>query len=295
MVFLILCGHDRKVLEKRRLDYTRVSKKTMITANDYDCQKVAKWKREPYSQVAAVLPISRFEDWPSMAELNQLRLAQAPEIPKFVPQTECSEELYYEQWIYERNKVPTRSENWHDLFNAISWMLFPQSKRVLNQQHVEDIRQQGLNPRTPRRNRLTHFDECGVILATSNPEILAMLAQHQWCDAWVEHRQCWGKTIQAFVFGHANYEMLLQPFIGLTGKWLGVCVDEPFWQLSPMQQHQHIDAQVAKRIQTDNIFAEKGQLKPLPLLGIPGWHSGNENPEFYLNTDYFRPKSSPKA
>jgi hypothetical protein len=31
------------------------------------------------------------------------------------------------------------------------------------------------------------------------------------------------------------------------------------------------------------------ELSPLPVLGVPGWWGGNEQENFYENTDYFRP------
>jgi hypothetical protein len=31
------------------------------------------------------------------------------------------------------------------------------------------------------------------------------------------------------------------------------------------------------------------ELAPLPVLGVPGWWSANEQENFYENTEYFRP------
>ena len=196
---------------------------------------------------------------------------------------------YYEQIIYDDKRVPTRTENWHDLFNGLSWTLFPETKLLLNRQHMEDINQFGLNPRTKRRNRITHFDECGVVLAVANPSIASALAEHQWTEAFYNKREEWGTHIRAFVFGHANYEMLLSPFLGLTAKWVSIDVTPSFFDLPLGEQYKKLDGKLAEKVDS-GLFSDKNGLKPLPLLGIPGWHKENCHPEFYDNTDYFRPK-----
>jgi hypothetical protein len=169
---------------------------------------------------------------------------------------------------------------------------------VLNQQHVEDIEDYGLSPRSQRRNNLTHFDECGVIVTYQSAgkghetwqQLIDDLQQHEWQKVFVDHRQCWGHQLNAFIFGHANLEMLLQPFIGLTGKCLPVAVAEDFDQLSYAQQLNYLDDQLSRDIKQNNIFAAHKPLHPLPLLGIPDVWDANKNPQFYQNTDYFRPK-----
>lgn len=247
------------------------------------------FKAEFFSDLRQLYKIEKLKDWPDCQWLNQLG-----QIGKsFAPQSDfedCTE--YYEQIIYSQSKVPTRDCCLHDFFNGLIWQSFPQCKTSLNLQHMEDIGNQGLSPRTPRRNRITHFDECGVVLAYSNVDVPELLAAHQWKEAFVTNKDKWHRTIKPFMFGHANYEMLMNPFIGLTGKWLGVEVDEEFW-LSPLnEQYQRLDTAVNDLVQQQNVFAVKGNLKPLPLLGIPGWWQGNEDPTFYDNSNYFCPKRS---
>lgn len=197
---------------------------------------------------------------------------------------------YYEQIIFEDKCIPTRTHNWHDFYNACIWRLFPQTKQQLNKLHMQDIAAHGVSPRTPRRDRITHFDECGVVLAWSCEHIPELLTQHQWQEAFHLCRHEWGKSVRAFVFGHANYEMLMRPHIGLTGKWLGVNVSNAFWQRDLKQQYQWLDSAVLEYATTEHSFTLKQHLKPLPLLGVPGWWADNQEASFYRNTDYFRPK-----
>lgn len=202
---------------------------------------------------------------------------------------------YYEEIIFQDKLVPTRFANWHDFFNACIWGLFPKTKAQLNQIHMHEIREFGLKPRTARRDRVTHFDECGVVLAYSCASIATGLRDHAWLDIWGQGRANWlseSRQVRAYIFGHANYEMLMQPHIGLTGKWLGVSVAESFWQQPLAAQYRHLDAALLDICSADDSFTQRQMLAPLPLLGVPTWCDLNNDPEFYNNTQYFRPKRS---
>jgi hypothetical protein len=251
----------------------------------------------PMQQLDSHFGISKFADWPNADGLNDLKvLGENSAIPDFVCQNQLIEsDNYYEQIIHQQNIIPTRPNSWHDLFNGLNWLQFPQTKRLLNQQHVEDIEQHGLSPRTLRRNNLTHFDECGVVLTYQKGSVaeqqIKELAMHNWQSVFIENRPTWGRQLNSFIFGHANLEMLLQPFIGLTGKWLALEVDSQFSSISYSEQLKQIDRLLVKIIKQSNIFAKKKPLYPIPLLGIPSVWDANNNPEFYANTDYFRPNS----
>lgn len=254
----------------------------------------------PIQQLDLMFSLSGLTDWPNADGLNALKSGYGDlDIPKFVCQNRLPEtEQYYEQIIYQQNIIPTRPDSWHDLFNGLIWLQFPKTKGLLNQQHVEDIELYGVSPRTVRRNNLTHFDECGVILTYQKDSIaeqlIKYLAMHRWQSVFIENRSSWGNELNSFIFGHANLEMLLQPFIGLTGKYLALQVDAEFSGLSYKEQLKHIDEKMLKHIEQTNVFATKKPMHPIPLLGIPGVWDANNNPSFYANTDYFRPLSPVK-
>lgn len=249
----------------------------------------------PLQQLETHFGLSAFPDWPNADGLNDLKTHLGDlAIPRFVCQSQLNEsDFYYEQIIHQQQIIPTRPNSWHDLFNALIWLQFPQTKRLLNQQHVQDIEQHGLSPRTLRRNNLTHFDECGVILTyqknSQAEQLIADLTTHNWQSVFIQNRANWGKELNAFMFGHANLEMLLQPFIGLTGKWLALEVDSDFSNISYKEQLKQIDDLLVKHIEKSNIFTKKKPLYPIPLLGIPDVWDANNNPSFYANTDCFRP------
>ncbi len=257
----------------------------------------------PMQQLEHRFGLSQFSDWPNAQGLNALRAKSVNHdlpLPKFVCQDSLPKtDAYYEQIIFQQGIIPTRKNSWHDLFNGLIWLQFPHTKRLLNQYHVQDIAEFGLSPRTLRRNNITHFDECGVILSyqknTLAEQLFVDLADHNWHQALLNNRQVWGKQLNSFIFGHANLEMLLQPFIGLTGKFLAVEVDQHFAQLPYAQQLSELDVLVMQRLRDTDILQQKKPLSPLPLLGIPGVWDANKDPKFYANTDYFRPKPQAKS
>ena len=114
------------------------------------------------------------------------------------------------------------------------------------------------------------------------------MRQHQWRAALVENRHLWGHEIKSFIFGHANLEMLLQPFIGLTGKFLAIAVEDNFTTLSHAQQLTYLDQRLMNHIEETDLFSTNKPLSPLPLLGIPNVWEANKDPKFYDNTRYFR-------
>jgi len=240
-----------------------------------------------FNDLVSLFELQQGQQWPDYLWFNRLPFRDY----RFIDQQEFEGSgLYYEEIIFQRKQIPTRSKNWHDFFNALIWQLFPQTKVLLNQLHIQQIQEFGLKPRTAVRDRITHFDECGMVLAVTRSKVPELLAEHEWQQAFVAHKQEWGTCVQPFVFGHANYEMLLNPYIGLTGKWLALEVEDSFWQQPKATQYQLLDKQLCQYIQQLQFFQQKRRLKPLPLLGIPGWWRENEQQSFYANQEYFRPK-----
>ncbi len=248
---------------------------------------VSHFQKPPFNDIKDVTSASDLLDWPEVERISEVLRMENTDI-RFAEQMD--DPRYYEQIIFEDKCVPTRPRNWHDFYNACIWRLFPKTKHALNRIHMFEISEFGLTPRTSRRDRVTHFDECGVVLAFSDPHVMKALTEHQWQYAFIEERSAWGSSVNAYLFGHANYEMLMNPHIGLTGKWLGVEVGTSFWDWPLKEQYKFLDQELERYAGEAKSFTRKNQLHPLPLLGIPGWWRENERPEFYDNVDYFRPK-----
>jgi hypothetical protein len=257
--------------------------------NAIPCRFLRQWR--------ARLSLNETSVFPTSSALTSLYRQQYPTSQyQFVVQSPDDEqEDYYENLIAHHHKIPTRANNWHDFLNAMVWLQFPLTKARISQYHADDIAEFGLVPRTPRRDRLTHFDECGVLLlvkesdAPKLDDFFKALCTHQWQQVFVDNRNLWHSKVQPCLFGHATMEMLLTPFVGLTGKWLAVVVDDGFDTFDEAAKREHIDKRLLATLDNFNGLASKQVLRPIPVLGIPGWFE-EQNREFYGNADYFRPQ-----
>ncbi|NVK24516.1 MAG: DUF3025 domain-containing protein [Gammaproteobacteria bacterium] len=246
--------------------------------------------------------IMAFDEWQGWASCKALQTLLPYDVKnlngkfvEFVEQKPSQDysAVAYEEYIFESGKVPTRNQSWHDLFGAFIWCLFPQTKAKINQLHYNDIKTHGTKERTKQRNALTLFDECGVVLATKNQTLLSALREHRWRDAFVEMRNLWfdksEQGVATYNFGHANYEMLTNPFIGLTGKWLVLDTSAEISSLPLNVQYRLIDERLCQQLE-NGVLNDNSNMSPLPLLGIPGWYDKNIDDSFYDNQEYFRPK-----
>jgi hypothetical protein len=216
---------------------------------------------------------------------------------RFVCQQSMPEDArYYEQIIFEDHAIPTRRESWHDFFNGIIWLQFPQTKTYLNRLHISEINTFGLDPRTKVRNHITHFDECGIVLFIMGTRLFAKLAllfdRQEWTTIFCELKEEWHTSILPVVFGHANLEMLLTPFVGLTGKVLLIQIDDKHRTqgLISLLGSRVLDTLLVQHIHTNQTLFANKPFYPLPILGIPHWHYGAQDSAFYKNEGYFMPK-----
>ncbi|MDN0074798.1 DUF3025 domain-containing protein [Crenobacter sp. SG2303] len=243
-------------------------------------------------------PIRRAADWltlttwPDQASYDRLaavareRVAGFPAVLRFVADLEP--EAYYEAHIGATGEVPTRLCNWHDWFNALAWCAWPRAKSALNARHLRALAR-GEVKRGSLRDAATLFDECGVVLAVSDERMADALKDMDWATLFLARREGWGRAIAPFVLGHALSEQGLTPHIGWCGKALLLPVPPAFFSQTYEAQLAQLDASLAERLADDTWLARPRELLPLPLLGIPGWWTANEDPAFYANTDYFRP------
>ncbi len=195
--------------------------------------------------------------------------------------------LDYETRIWLTGEVATRPDNWHDFFNALVWLAFPLTKAALNARHVELLRQQ-VGPRCRERDALTHFDECGVVVVSCNPELLELVRGFQWRRLFWERRSELSRELRCLVFGHATYEQLLRPFRGLTAKAVLHQVT-PAWLEQPLAtQLADVDRRLAAEFSAGRHQAPRGW-QPLPLLGLPGVTPASEHAAYYDDEWQFRP------
>lgn len=265
-----------------------------------------------FSDLKILLNDTYWPDWPGcqglLALLDKPIILSSGQQLDMQPQDKTLPfpEMAYEERVYKKGIVSTREQNWHDLFNAFIWLLFPKTKTLLNNLHLQELENQPGKKRTPARDAITHIDESGIIIASSNSHLLELLKNHQWQEVFVQSRtqwlyqashsdphsgsQRWQQKIGAFVFGHGMYEKAFKPFIGFTGKAYCLEVDEHFYQQDKITQYQILDQLLSDEIKQKKTLSDSRHLSPLPILGIPGWAKENESPAYYDNKDYFRAK-----
>ena len=225
-----------------------------------------------------------FLEWPKVDEYAQI-FPRAPK--KFVLQDDADIKATggYSQFVSKKGTIPTRKENWHDFYNALSWHLFPRSKLLIQRTHNELASKNVGKNRSPPENGMTLFDECGCVVVTNAEWVRTGIIEHAWTDIFISRREELRKTSRLFTFGHALFERYNAPYIGLTGKSLIVLVDEDKIDLPLRERYDCLDRWIESRVP---MLPE--ELYPLPLLGWPGWWPPNRDPKFYENSWYFRAK-----
>lgn len=248
----------------------------------------------PLQPLLERLPADR---WPTHAELTALaqgvRNARGAAI-RFVPPpppAEAGALPHYESHIFETGEVRTREDDWHDLFNALAWIAYPRAKARINAQHAAILTAGGaaeLRKRSPARDALTLFDEGGVIVASSAPELLARVEAFEWKELFWRRRESVERSMRFLMFGHAAFEQSLAPYIGMVAKTVFVPATAAFIALPIEAQVREADALLAAHFAEPARFPSPRAMAPLPLLGVPGWHFGAQDEAFYDDARYFR-------
>jgi len=220
--------------------------------------------------------------WPGIDALNEARPAAMRE--RFVAQTPdlLNDGLHYEQRIAERGDIATRETNWHDLFNAMVWLRYPDIKRALNLQQVIDIARMGIKDRSRAQYAMTHFDEAGVIVTLRDRRLLDAWDAHDWHALFWRERDAWHDGhISIDLFGHALMEHALTPGKLLVGKALVF--------LARGLRDSAVTA-CAEGVRSGELLRDPLDLRPLPLSGIPGWHPENGQEAFHRNAACYQPR-----
>lgn len=250
-----------------------------------------------YDPIRALLMRTGLDRVPDHDALNALVNQHAP-----APRTDAglpvrfgqpSTELAYEAQINNTGLVPTRPGDWHDFFNALAWCVWPRTKAALNALHSRAIAEResvGLTDRGRHRDALTQFDECGVLVITSDPCIATALGEHAWHDAFWRQRERLARTTRFLVLGHATWDQLRAPFFGLCAKALYRVVSKDWLGLAERVQQTDADAWLAAEFCRRGGMLDPRDFSPLPLMGIPGVSPESEAEAYYLDTRQFRPR-----
>jgi hypothetical protein len=238
-----------------------------------------------YRTFLEALPSDSFPDTDSLNACLPSTAENQNGLPiRFVPATALPG-VNYERHIYETGQVPTRENNWHDLFNALVWCRLPQLKARLNRMHYETPDQGHGGRRGEVRDALTLLDESGVIVQGTNPTVLDALARHDWNSVFLTYREDWGKELRVQVCGHAILEKFLDPYKSITAHAL--LIHTPH-----LLSTEELDNILAFSLAEKRWLKSPSGLSPLPLAGLPGWwKSGPQGSVFYDDPQVFRSPS----
>lgn len=251
---------------------------------------------EPLHPVLRQLGSDRF---PSLEELNMLLLehpeirVQSGEPLRFVEQGigRLAFESQYEPRCYLRGEVQTRAANLHDLFNALVWLTFPQSKAAINARHYRSLTDAAPTLPTQRgrvRDMATLFDESGVIVVCADERLSRLLRDFKWKELFWTYRTEVNSAMGCYIFGHGLHEKAMRPYVGMTAQGLVLQVDADFFTWPLPRRMLHLDGRVAAYLNDPANCRDTHELTPVPLLGMPGWDKANEQAEYYDNAEYFR-------
>jgi hypothetical protein len=243
-----------------------------------------------FQDVADYLPWAMSEQWPSVDALNNgsinLQHSYTGMPLQFVEQDIrlLDDGMHYEQRIFQHGVIATRKNNWHDLFNAMMWLKYPQLKSALNARQWRDLQAHGLKTRTPGQCAMTLFDEAGAIVTMPN-FMLECWRRHDWQGLFIQHADKWRSgQAKVAVFGHALLDHALVTETLLVAKCIVI-------------DHNDLPScfkSLADAIESEKQLLGNKELRTLPLCGIPGWHSAMDSAEFIRTAACFSPLSPKK-
>ncbi len=234
--------------------------------------------------------------WPGIARLNACAADHKNfrgQPIRFVANAACAAAVnttHYETRIAGSGEIATR-ENWHDFFNAMSWLAFPDAKGAISEMHARLLSARGekeIRERSIPRDVLTLFDEGGIIVTSRDESLLEHIRRFEWKTLFVERRAEVSTGMRFFLFGHSMLEKALDPYVGVTAKAILFLVDDAFLTSSHAAQMRHIDVRAAAWLMDQTNLSSSKNFSPLPWLGVPGWWKENESPAFYDDAQYFR-------
>jgi hypothetical protein len=211
---------------------------------------------------------------------------------QFVPQANLPPETAYEAFISATGGVPTR-DNLHDFFNALVWLTFPSIKSRLNALQASEISKADSEPSgmrsEPRRGKVrdaaTIFDENAALIVFPDSGLANALRAHNWREIFMTRRDTFERQSEAWLFGHALIEKLVNPYKAITAHAWPLVVDPAYFSLSQEEKRIWLDNSVSRQLSKE---LTTGQFTPLPVLGIPDWWVG-QDAAFYADQGVFRP------
>ena len=245
--------------------------------------RAAWWQpwREALAQLAALPPAQRAARLTQWA--RERDLCNAAGRPIVFAAADDAGAAAYETHIHATGRVPTRSGRaggLHDLLNALAWLRWPRLKAALNARQAEALARDGVRAaRGAARDAATLIDENGLLLASDDAAVFEALAARDWRRLFIDLRARWHRAAVPQLAGHALLEKLCAPYKAIAAH----VVPLP----GRFGDDAALDAAAAAWVRQPALAPRL--LRPLPVLGVPGWWPDNEAPTFYDDVSVFRP------
>lgn len=205
----------------------------------------------------------------------------------------------YQMRIFLSGEVPSRPNNWHDFFNAWSWIHFPKSKAALNLRHficADEIYgfpwRRSAGNRSKEQDFLTLFDEGGLVVVCEDDDLWNLIVDRKWKQLFVDSRHLLGDKVGFLPFGHALFECGLARNPRIHASSVRIKANPKDLRakksLPSKEALAWIDEQLALLLSHRATHSASEHLAALPIWGIPGWDNRSEDPAFISDTSYFR-------
>lgn len=187
--------------------------------------------------------------------------------PRKAPPRPVSER--YDVVIDARGEIPTRPDNWHDLFNALVWASFPRAKSRLSARqrrlHEERARRgDDTHARTRAQDALALLDEGGALSLCAPGDFDAITSGLN--DRALGEIVREGRA-RVLLFGHAALEHLVHGD-GVRAVVIPLAVEDPHGPLSVVRAR--TDLALAATLDDDGAFAgpPPWAAAPVGLTGV---------------------------
>lgn len=252
-----------------------------------------RWSFPPFDQLAEFAYLFELGWDQALAELNVLAASRLPSGLHFAEQdiALATDGMSYEQRIGERGLIAMRRDSLHDLYGALMWLQWPQSKWAIHQGQMAGIRAVGPKQRTRHQQALTHIDEAGSVVITEDRSLIKTLQAHDWSALLLERRAEWSRA-QVWVIGHALFELRqTRPHDLQASKVIPVLAADSAWRnLDAGARLASLDTCIAEGIAQGRAAGDPKDQSTLPLAAVPSWEPRSADPEFIASAPCFRPK-----
>jgi hypothetical protein len=205
----------------------------------------------------------------------------------------------YQMRIFLSGEVPSRPSNWHDFFNAWTWIFFPKLKAAINARHFHSLDESLEFPwksvagnRNREQDMLTLFDEGGLLVVTEDDELWDLICRRQWSELFLANKKRISVDVRFLPVGHALFECALKGHPKLHASCVRVRAEARRFDFSgresSMSALTEIDTLASLKIIGRAQLRSPDDLHALPVWGIRGWHPRAEDPAFIADRTYFR-------